>query len=760
MGQKGTYDLHQRLQDEGMTLDGIDDAGNALVRSPDGQAGTYDVGKLLKDDGFDPKDVTVLYNTPATPVQSSPLDLAERAALGANVAERGKGYLSRNFDRVAQTDSGLVVQQDGVWYAVDPKGLGSGDAWQKTRELVADLSEGLADQLPSMAVGALTRTPAAALAAAPLVAAGAPGLAVGAAALTGAVASGALAGYVGSKVKTSLGRAIGTYEATPEEQAQDEATEMIVNAAGEVMAPGVAMTATALLRGMRRLGRWATDGSKSILAEVLGATTKAGAPLTRRLMDEPEPVVDAMRSALKAGAGDRNAAIDAAKRSAIEATRQLVEEAPKALTKEYGRLTMELAEKAGDRSIRENFGTVAKEIYKEWEELGVGRVAESMRRIAGDASGLVSTPTVMTRSARLVPISDAERAVLPKAVNPTQEGHAAIQKLFEMVQGFRKLGRQEGKQAVEGLVNLQQRVNQLLEGEFAKADPAYKRVLTHTVNAVRRRVGEAFERVGLEKEYAARAGLYERFGQAVSLARQTVDREGYEGLLNKLTKDAGKDVTVRSLVGSGRAARDVAQRTGSLVELLGARGEKLYGDMMNNQAAAAFIPRFKLGLYSLAAGASTAAGITKGMLTPALGAPVLAQFSPTLVAKEALLAGKAARLVKRPLEAADAALLRYGRDFLTKMTHPQLKQFLGREDLVAQFARSMAVAHAGKERMRQGAIRRMEEGRQAEPGDLGMADDQMERVGRMMQDGPIPEDLPDAPGRPVVLGGRKARIKR
>lgn len=128
-----------------------------------------------------------------------------------------------------------IKGKDGLWYQLDPSGAGNGSWGEKIFERTADI---VADN-SSAALGL-------GIALAAPVAAAAGGASASLAALTAAapslLATGAASGLASSAVKASLGRAFGTYTASPEDMIKDVGVETMLMAGGNVVAPGLMLT--------------------------------------------------------------------------------------------------------------------------------------------------------------------------------------------------------------------------------------------------------------------------------------------------------------------------------------------------------------------------------------------------------------------------------------------------------------------------------------------------------------------------------------
>lgn len=180
--------------------------------------------------------------TPTAALNKSPLTAIDRLKLSFS-DDVGRELAERFPDGVEQDKNGdwiVKSAETGGWHRVDPKNFGDKDPWELAKDVVtgkASFGEAVAQ---SDIVGDLADIgEEAALMTASVIA----GLATGGSSLAAqAVAAGA-AGMGGKVGTTILGRYLGTYEASTEDQIKDIALESVLNAGGAAIAPGVSKIA-------------------------------------------------------------------------------------------------------------------------------------------------------------------------------------------------------------------------------------------------------------------------------------------------------------------------------------------------------------------------------------------------------------------------------------------------------------------------------------------------------------------------------------
>lgn len=265
------FDLSQFLADNGVQLPQLAPAP-APTPAPAPKP-NFDLDQFIQENTDQNGEVPPWYASGGAPelaINQSPVDVSDRLKMSVGNKAGQVDYLKQRYEDAAITKSGTVtVKSNNKWYVADPEGLGSGDAWQRTKELLSDL----ADIAPE--AGAAAATVGAALAT------GGASLAVQAAALGGT-------GLASGAIRTSLGRAIGTYSADPYEQLTDIAFEGLLNAGGVFVAPAVRFGSQHVVRAVSGISKFlsgvkapaipglSSEAAKDVATEVLGNATGIG----------------------------------------------------------------------------------------------------------------------------------------------------------------------------------------------------------------------------------------------------------------------------------------------------------------------------------------------------------------------------------------------------------------------------------------------------------------------------------------------------
>jgi hypothetical protein len=286
LDQKPILDLQKFLESQGTFIADIDPESGAVKVDGRTGSGYLDIDGFASALGVDRDSLQI--NKPESAIDRSPLSANERADLSFGNFKGSKDYLSKKFEAVSYSpDKGMVVKDKGIWYTVDPSALGSGDPWEKTKELYKDVME-FAPMFAAKAAGVTAAAaPAAKVGAAIGTAFGPVGTAVGGV-VGGAIGAGAAA-FAMRGVETSFGRAIGTYEATPEEQLSDAALEGAFAAGGYVVGVGAKASWDGVKGALTKVSK-ASGESKDLLAQFVAHTNKIKPQSAERLFSNPQGV--------------------------------------------------------------------------------------------------------------------------------------------------------------------------------------------------------------------------------------------------------------------------------------------------------------------------------------------------------------------------------------------------------------------------------------------------------------------------------------
>lgn len=691
---KEIFEFDSFLKENGYKLVGMSETGSPIVQNAAGEEGVYDLKGLLESEGRNFGDVDVQYNTSSDPVQQSPVDMLTRAKLSFGNTRGNIKYLQNQFDEVKLDEqNGLVVKKDGIWHAVDPNLLGKGDAWDKTKAIMSlgfagnkDIVGDLAELGPE-AINAITTGVGATLGAA------AGSVVPGAGTVAGGVGGSAVGGALSAKIRTSLGRLVGTYEASDEEELEDIGWEALMSAGGQTIAAGAKPAMSTLVNGAKKAGSWMSNGVKEVFSNSIGALTKAGPGATRVMLDDATKV----GAAITKYANKANNVQEAVNLAAADKTKvieEFLETAADALPEKYGRMLDDLVTSAEGSSLKVNMKQVTKDAFKAIEEAGIVsyRAADDKAPKAMaegfEATSLVQPKDTAKKSFKLLSTKEfgkrAEAGKTAELLSP--EERQMVEPILKAMNQFGKTGTLEGKAAATALKGFEKNLNKLSRYAYGKGNPQLEAIVSKVTESYRNSVAGQFDNAGLSAQYTGLSQLYNKYGDAVKFARKTLQSEkGVETLANQLVTPAGKQVTSRGLVQT-------------LNELTGKVGTEMLDKFSVIHAAEKFLPNTpKVGLFqAFGAGSLLSAPIdpvTKGMI--ATGAA--AASTPRLVARTTQLAQTPAAKI-RPYA-------QHGLDFLKQRTPEELKTLLSNDELFQNFVRPLATATLQEETDKEALLR-------------------------------------------------------
>ena len=670
---KPQFDVGSYLRSKGYEFSRVDDAGQYKVITPGGDEATFDSAGFFKKKGIDPSKYDVSFNDTSNPLDISPLDVKERSKLALGNVKGSLAYLKGKFDQVAvEPEGGILVKRQGVWHKVDPSGLGSGDAWDMAKELGRDIAEGAVAYGPSAALSTIgAGLGAAALGAGGAAAggaAGAPAAGVGAVpgaiagggagAIIGGVAGAAAGGALGEGIRTSLGRVVGTYEATPEEQLKDIGWEGLLNAGGQVIGLGVKPGLAALKGALGSVASKATPAGKDALAQVWGLSTGAGPTRVRYAMDAPDEVVNYLGKVAKG-----SSAIDAEntlKDLSIAEAKSLMGPARSALSSKFGALQGDFLD-AVPANMEFKVQDMLKTTMMQMEQAGLGKIVEEK----GIGRFKLFNQAEIDKKLAAGNIPDV---IDSKSLD-------AIDDFVTEMNKFSAVPVLKGRSGAEATMKIKRAMSDAFYSITDDKAPNIKRSVAKYSSELNDYLGGVFDKSkapGLAERYVNMNNTYTKFSSAVQEAdRMMRETNGPELFVNKLT----------SLAGANRSLKGTA---GALAELLGPAGEKRIQNILSADAARGFVgymPNLgKLstaGAATLGAGGALAAG--SAVANPLLTAGVASQTSPRLVLKQIQYMKKFS-------------------DFIKGMSPAQKDQFLRSPEAVGTAVRTLFTSFANEEK--------------------------------------------------------------
>jgi len=632
---KPTVDLGAALQSQGLEFRGRADNGDITVLdSQTGEERTLDFAGIQQEAANQlngkPENINFEFNRPDNALNVSPVTVPDRARLTTG-NERGKiNFLKKRFQDVRVTEeNGIVVKdKDGVWKAVDPTGIDSfiQDPWEFAKDAVdlLDVAADVAVVGPAIALGSR---------------AGPAGAIGGAAAGQGLV----------STARTSLGRFLGTYEATPAEQAADVGMDMLFAAGGAGLAAGARPLVGALGRSLKKIARNAPDAVKNSVAGIAGFFNGTGADNTRTLIESSDEVFSTLKSGLKAGLkrGARKG-VDATQEAQqvlgeriLNQADQLANKAIQGSRVRYGKGIRDMARDPEAKNIVVNFTKVADDVFKSVEDSGLATIKRKAGKLVLEPQG-----------------TEALRGAFKEGVarQEVTKNIKQVENALRVIDRFRGLGTSRGKEAANALISLNQTMNNLGKNINPVDGANTLRIIAELNTVAKNSIGQGLG-PRLQQQFGAINQNFGAFSKGVQTARKIkADRLDPEGFL--------KQALNRSQSISKTEALD------QMVQSAGKTGQDLFKQIRITEAAKAYTPFApKMGLLQTG---SAIVPLTVGLsgVPGALG--ILAASSPR-VSGTAL--GIATKVTSKTLGPVNDTLLRSA-NFLTRLPKANLDRVM------------------------------------------------------------------------------------
>jgi hypothetical protein len=693
---KPVINIGKLLEKQDLEFAGTDEAGNYLVTDLEGRTGKFNVDRFLKAKNIDRNKIDISFNTPDMPMDSSPVELTDRLKLSVGNKAGSLEYLKQKFDNVKYNPEGeLVVKKAGVWHRVDPESMGS-NPWEMTKEIVGDL----ADVAPTI---------------------GLVGASIGAGVATGGVATGfqaagatlsgtaalalnaggqAAAGGITESIRTSLGRAVGTYKATPEEQMSDIGMEMLLNFGGQYVGAGVAAVGK---RGVGMLSKAAKSLSKAnpegqgIIASVVGPVV-GGADNVDRLLKNPEVVTKHLDEAITVGKSESEA-VQHLVQGQIDDLVKVADQAPDALSKQLNQNIGKLMAQAPDQfepAINDSRKLLLANMLKD----GLLRVEDKVgRRIGGNMvrPAILDPEVLMTKNLddlniRMYSFDElgraGQRTGFPNKFGNSKDAYDMAADMYTTI--FRnKLKPQTGKAGVRQLMEFKEAIAsktwELMNNASEKGLGFAQSFFANADSVLDKQVNNTFAKNGMlnswttvNAEYSATKSLLNPLIAARKKAIKTNAEIAFQPELNRiLSNGAGNLASKNSLKGA------VSLINNPVVT-------QSFENIFDRNAAKAFVPKF--GTYAKAAGAaSIGSAVSLNPVTALAFAGSAVGTSPRMVG----------RMLAKVPQAGDAIEIGFKKlDFLKKVGPNKMPDLVNNPGLLNSFLQTGAEAMQLKEQVK------------------------------------------------------------
>lgn len=617
--------------------------------------------------------------SPDSPLNTSPLDILDRFKLSAGNKVGKLQYLKAKYQDATMDKAGrFLVQKDDSWYRVDPDGLGSGDAWEMSKELGKDIADRVFTGVQGVAMAGRSGPATAAIAA--LANAGASdgidmllesmpeddvGIkkALAAMGITAAtpmivqgirqikanpmalknLGKGGLAFGATEAVRTSLGRAFGTYEATPGEQLQDIGFETLLGMGGQIIGLGTKPSYAMLKEAAAKVSDTMGTAGKDVLSSLMSVSLKEPKWAMRRALDSPG-TLDRAKEAVRAipRGSDPSEALDFIQGKQNDILRTFAKDASEGLQKEYRSNLNELLQ-ATPETFSADVGKIASNAQVELANAGYGKIVP----ISGGKSQFK-----MLDETEIANMIGAPADQLPKIIGPkTQQ---ALQEVTGILNRYAKLGTLSGKQGAQKTIELKRAIRESFDDIIGPDTPAsIKQVVLGVKNNLDEGIGQTFADHGVADPFVKMNNAFAEKRDAVTMLTSAVNSRNPQEVDNVVKRLASKSGQYKSLKDEAKALASIA----------GPNGQAAMQTILDWEASKSFLSFAPKSLE----------GSSVGLVGRGLGL-VTQQSNPRMVAQEIRAARYGAK----------------GLDFIKGLGPKQLDAFLANDQAVGAWASSIA----------------------------------------------------------------------
>jgi len=662
------------------------ETGEVVVTDPKtGQELRASVAEIAQSEGFTPESLKkspIIYNSPDTAVEESPLSFMDRVRVkGFGNTKGAMEFLKKNYDDVAlDPEKGIVVNNKGLWQRIDPNYLGSGDAWAKTRELMGDIAD-----VADLGINA---------------AAAGKGAAIGGAVAgpLGAIGGAAVGGLASGTVRTLTGRILGTFNATPEEQLGDIGMEALLTMGGQAAGMGIGYAGKQIVKGIKAFTENAAPVTKDIMKGLLARVSAQGRDeAVNTLFNSPDEVVAGVSRVLKEGGGDISSAINIAAGKKLDILRSVVTDANEALGNRWDSLFNDMLTMADEKAATFQIKNLVDDAVRGVNDLGIGVMKEkgAGRALAEGLIDAFGNPVVQSGPKRVLQFvgnsidditSAAQQALPDEALTPIKE---MVQQLNILA---KKGGTLSGKGGAAQLRGFEKSINKIADN-VAGRDFAW--AVFKVKDAIKNSVANQYSQAGLGEVHETLLKEYAKSADVVKYAMNTIQNNGGAGvetLMKQLLAGPGKNI-IRN------------QNVDALVKLVGKSGEERMRQVDLLHAVETFLPiapRMSLG-QGIAAGTAAAGGHMVG----AAAAPVMVAGGAATFPRAAMHMVRGGVKVAEAIggaKSAAGAMLEPAYQFkgwLQSLPPDKMKAFISDPKLFTSVIRTVIEAPAAADRMKQ-----------------------------------------------------------
>lgn len=585
-----------------------------------------DAGSLLDEATGEPLPSHATGLTPDSALNRPLLGFEARMKMSFGNDKGNEKFLKERFEDAQKDKNGdWVVKADDRWYRVDGKTFTEKDPWQLAKDVVNGKTR-LGD-----ALDVATREPLGDVAdiyqeGSIALASSIAALMTGGQSLKAQLAYGGLAGGAAKAATTSLGRIMGTYDATLEEQLQDIAFEGVLNAGGIGLAHGVSKVGAPMIKkwasGMKNL----PEASANVIRKVWSTVSGIGEESIDFAIKNSDDVGRAATAINAAG----SKAEDAAKTAMIDAVEELTKQAQPTLSAAWKNISDDLVRSVPEGQVLQA-AKASNELFADALEKGIGTFTKKQGgkvirlkpdEIPGIIEGLRSGKAPAKGwNFKLKSIDElstmAQRGQTGFEIASNAEAYQALNQFYtDTWRAFGRTRPQAGAKGMKQLMNLHKSVgdrtfslSQMGDREGLSVLKTLSAELDAKVTQVTKNL---MDDVGVGSRFAELEGLYSQgkkeFGTLLKAAKSARNGapEVLETMTNRLTAASGRNVTQKTGVD---ALIDFAQNHAPAHANALKQAQHKF---MSYKAAADFNPILRKGLISTTGVAGGAGSLLAG----------------------------------------------------------------------------------------------------------------------------------------------------
>lgn len=654
-------------------------------------------------------------NTPETAQNKSPLSAADRLKLSLGNEKGNIQYLKQRYQdaQVVYDDHGkptkeIAIKDGSTWYRVNPKNGDIQDPWERTKEYLKDAAS-YAPEALGVGVAAATDV------------------------MTGGASipeSAAIAGGTTAAVRTSLGRIVGTYDATPAEQAYDIGFESLLNAAGAKIIAGVKPSAKYVADKLPEMAAafrdtvepyipTAAKSAASMASDAGGAVASGAKGLLKKVLvgysvgennfdtmvDNTERVRGAMKNLSDMTGGDVAAYHDEALRSQTGAIRNIADNARTTLSSIYGQMRNKILATVPDK-FSVNLEDPVYSAYSKALQNGIGVLQVGGRELTGQQAlehiaenGMKNSGFRMLTQDELA-MNIAKGGSLGNGVGSLatdKEAHSMMKEFYDNLGKFTGGQNRSGVEGARALMDFKKVAGdlsyKLANSETGMANPQIRMLINEAKTSMDDAVYQGLKQHGVGDQFLKMNSTYdslaEKFQPLLNAQKQFQNSENpkvYEGLLNTFLSRPGKNASARFAIDEAIAAADSNGLKSLSAKLL---DDKTHIQVM--EAAKAFNP-LSPSKYKAVALNTSQLGMGVYLMTHPNPAMIAAALGVKAVTSPAVTSTGIAAVQG----------LSQGQQMLSQMSKTQLDKFLSSPEAINMFTTGITQAPLVRAQAEQG----------------------------------------------------------